>query len=239
MDVPALEVLERAGVHQDQRRVDDRSGVHQRTGQRVLDRLHRGKCGAQHGEGPVRFLRRKDAGRQARGADGDGDLRRAMLARQPGQGAGLGEGDVGRAAGMAQGLHHGHAAESPRRQEDHLAVAQMRRQGASDVFLGESRRRDQDQFGAAHRGTEVRRYSTDLDLAPAGDVLQHQAARRRQFTQSRRVASPETHFVTEVGKVSGGGVGTVATAQHRYLHECVPAKPVSLAPTFILPPTSS
>jgi hypothetical protein len=44
VDVPRREVLQRPGVHHDQRRVDDRSGIHQRAGERiaaVLDRIER------------------------------------------------------------------------------------------------------------------------------------------------------------------------------------------------------
>ena len=47
VDVPALEMLERRGIHDDQRRMDDRPGVHQRAGQRIAAVLdHAGKRAA-------------------------------------------------------------------------------------------------------------------------------------------------------------------------------------------------
>ena len=51
VDVPALEMLERAGIHHDQRRMDDRPGIHQRARQRVAAGLdHAGKGAADHVE---------------------------------------------------------------------------------------------------------------------------------------------------------------------------------------------
>src|ERR1700738_4886374 len=35
VNVPALEMLDRAGIHDDQRRMDDRSGIHSRRRQRI------------------------------------------------------------------------------------------------------------------------------------------------------------------------------------------------------------
>ena len=157
VDVPALEVLQRAGVHQDQRRMDDRSRVHQCAGQRILDRFDRRKGSAQHGKSLRRLAGREHSGWQPRGAHGDGDFGRAVLARQPRQRSGLGEGDVSLASGVAQRAHHGDAAEGPGRQEDHLAVSQMRRRRARDVLLGEGWRRYQDQFGPAQRSAEIGR----------------------------------------------------------------------------------
>ena len=44
VDVPALEMLERPGIHDDQRRMDDRAGIHQRGRERVAAVLdHAGK----------------------------------------------------------------------------------------------------------------------------------------------------------------------------------------------------
>ena len=49
VDVPALEMLDRAGIHDDQRRMDDRAGIHQRARQRVAARLdHAGKGASDH-----------------------------------------------------------------------------------------------------------------------------------------------------------------------------------------------
>ena len=50
VDVPGREVLQRPGIQQDQRPVNDRAGVHQRTAQGVLDGLHAGVGLAQNGE---------------------------------------------------------------------------------------------------------------------------------------------------------------------------------------------
>ena len=49
VDVPALEMLDRAGIHHDQRRMDDRPGIHQRARQRVAAGLdHAGKRASDH-----------------------------------------------------------------------------------------------------------------------------------------------------------------------------------------------
>ena len=96
VNVPALEMLDRAGIHHDQRRMDDRSGIHQRARQRVAARLdHAGKGAADHVERMVGGIERKYADRQPLGADGDGDLERPVLAGQPRQRAGLGKADAG------------------------------------------------------------------------------------------------------------------------------------------------
>ena len=52
VDVPTLEVLHRAGIHHDQRWMDNRSGIHQRARQRIAAGLDRaGKSPADHIEG--------------------------------------------------------------------------------------------------------------------------------------------------------------------------------------------
>src|SRR6478735_12474660 len=52
VDVPALEMLDRAGIHDDQRWMDNRSGIHQRARQRVAAGLDRaGKRPPDHIEG--------------------------------------------------------------------------------------------------------------------------------------------------------------------------------------------
>ena len=98
-----------------------------------------------------RVLEREHADRQPLGADGDGDLERPVLARQPGQGAGLGEAGVGAVAGIVRGLCKNHRAESRRRQEHDLSVAQMRRELVCDIAL--ARRRGQDTGSARRRWT--------------------------------------------------------------------------------------
>src|ERR1700740_1078944 len=90
VNVPALEMLDRAGIHDDQRRMDDRPRIHQRARQRVAARLdHAEKCASDHIEGMIPSMQWKHADRQPLGADGDGDFERSMLARQPWQRAGL------------------------------------------------------------------------------------------------------------------------------------------------------
>ncbi len=85
-------MLQRPSIHGDQRRMDDAAGIHQRAGQRVAAILdHAGKGFIDDGKRMILADERKHAGRQALGAHGDGDFERAMLARQPGQGAGFGE----------------------------------------------------------------------------------------------------------------------------------------------------
>ena len=65
VDVPALEMLERRGVHGDQRRMDDRPGIHQRAGERIAAVLdHAGKRAADDGERMV-LLRQRKARRSA------------------------------------------------------------------------------------------------------------------------------------------------------------------------------
>ena len=115
VDVPALEMLERRGVHGDQRRMDDRPGIHQRAGERVAAVLdHAGKRAADHVERMVLQPQRKHAGRQPLGADRDRHLERPVLARQPGQGAGLGEGRVGAVAGVVRRLSRKHTSRTCR-----------------------------------------------------------------------------------------------------------------------------
>ena len=51
VNVPALEMLDRAGIHHDQRRMDDRPGIHQRARQRIAAGFDRaGKGAADHVE---------------------------------------------------------------------------------------------------------------------------------------------------------------------------------------------
>ena len=104
VDVPALEMLDRAGVHDNQRRVDDRSGIHQRAGQRIAAWFDdAGERAPNHLQRMAGAIEREHADRQPLGADGDRDFERAVLARQPWQRAGLREADLGAIAGVAHG----------------------------------------------------------------------------------------------------------------------------------------
>lgn len=66
--------------------MDDRFGIHQRTGQRIAAWFHRGIGACQHGMRMSGAAGGKDAGRQARGAYRDGHFARRMLARKIGAG---------------------------------------------------------------------------------------------------------------------------------------------------------
>ena len=70
----------------------------------------------------IGLIKRKHANRQPFGTDGDSDLERPVLARQPWQRTGLGERDSGAIAGSVRSLRKDHRAERRRRQEHHLAV---------------------------------------------------------------------------------------------------------------------
>ena len=103
VDVPALEMLERRRIHDDQRRVNDGAGVHQRARQGIPARLDRaGEDAVEERDGIALRGAREDAGRQPLGADGDRHLEGPMLAREPRQRAGLGEDRVGAIAGVAR-----------------------------------------------------------------------------------------------------------------------------------------
>ena len=115
VDVPALEMLQRPGIHDDQRRMDDRPGIHQRGRERVAAILdHAGKRRPQHRERMVLSGQREDAGRQPLGAHGDRRLERPVLAREPRQRPGLGERDLGAVAGIVRGLGEQQRAERAR-----------------------------------------------------------------------------------------------------------------------------
>ena len=218
VDVPALEVLQRRRVHHHQRRVDDRSGVHQRTRERVATGVDGGEGAANDGQRPLLAARRVHAGRQAHRAHRDVDLARTVLASQVRQRSGLGPGDPGRVAGGADDLGHRVAAERAGCEEHDLAVDQMRRHRPGDVLLGRGRRRQHDQLGPAQRRADVGAGGGDRHLAAAGGVLEDDAA---VAGQRRGVAAPQAHGVAGLGQVGGGGVGAVAATQDRNVHRGV------------------
>ena len=81
--------------------MDDGPGIHQARRERIAAGLDdTGKRAPDHGKGRLGQTQREDAGRQPLGANGDGDFKRAVLARQPRQRAGFGKGDVGIIAGI-------------------------------------------------------------------------------------------------------------------------------------------
>ncbi len=191
VDVPGVEMLKRPGVHQDERRVDDRPGVHQRPVKRVFERLD-GRIGAgQDLEGVGRACRREDAGGQPRRPHRNGHLRRSMLARQVRQGAGLGKGDAGRIAALRQRLGKDIAAKGAGRQKHHLAVLQNRGQDRRQCVLRRRRQRDDDQLGARHRLAEIGGREAQRHLAFTVGVDQHQLAGFQHRREGRRIAPPQ------------------------------------------------
>ena len=211
-------MLQRPCVHQDQRRMNDRAGVHQRPGERVLDGLHGRIDPADDLERMRAALGRKGARRQAPGAHGDRDLGGAVLARKIGQRSGLGEGDLGLAARSANRARHHVAAEGPRRQIHHLPVAKVGRDRARDVLLRECGRGREDEFCAAHGGADVRRRERDANFAPAGNVHQEKAPVPGELRNRSGIASPQPHLMALLGEIGGGGVTAVPAAQYGDAH---------------------
>ena len=209
-------MLQWPGIHHDQRRMNDRAGIHQRAGQSIAARLDdAGESLVDYLAGVIGQRQRKHAGRQPLGADGDGDLEGPVLARQPRQRAGLGESDAGMVAGAMGGLGKNHRAEGRRRQIDHLAVRQMRRELLGDVGLREGRRRAQDQFGIANRARNIGRDQGELGVVRALRILDDDArAGRTMRRDGVLVAAPETDLVALQGEVTGRGERSVAAAQN-------------------------
>ena len=214
VNVPALEVLQRRRVHQDQRRMDDGSGVHQRAGQRVLAGLDHRVGFADDREGVLRAFGGIGPGGQPRGADGDAHLVGRLLACEVGQRAGLRPGDLGARAGRPDDLAHDIAAEGARRQEHHLAVLQVRCERARDVLLRRGGRRDQHQLRAAHRLGEVRGGARDRNSARPTDVRDLDGAAVEHRLQRGRIAPPQPHLVPLLAQVRRGCVAAVASSQH-------------------------
>ena len=225
VDVPALEVLQGSRVHQDERRMDDRARVHERRGERVLDRLDRGVGPADHLEGVRGVPGGKGAGGQAPGAHGDRDLRGSVLAREIGQGAGLGERDLGGAARIAEYFRHRVTAEGPRRQEHHLTVAGVGCDCARDVGLGERGRGDEEKVSALHRRADVGRRERDAHLAAPRGILEDDRAPLDEGRERPRIAAPQPYLMVLLGEVGGGGIAAVAAAQNGDPHGHAPSPP--------------
>ena len=114
-----------------------------------------------------------------------------MLARQPGQRAGLGESDLGGVAGVMRGLGEDHRAEGRRRQIDDLTVFQMRRDLLGDIRLRKGRRRAEDQFDVFDRFGDVGRHQRQLRVVGALRILDLDArAGLLVFGDSLGIATP-------------------------------------------------
>jgi len=159
-----------------------------------------------------------------------------VLARQVGQGAGLGPREVGAVAGGAHRARHHVAAEGARRQEHDLPVGQVRCERARDVLLRERGRGHQNQLGAAHRGADVGGGERQRHLAPAAEVAQHDAPRFGDRRERRGVAPPEPDLVSLLGQVGRRSVAAVPATQNRDTHPVSSrAGPVGAGPSSRLP----
>ena len=152
-------MLERSGVHQDERRMDHRPRVHQRRRERVLDGLDREDF-LQHRQARARALAGYTpvGNRVARAVIAA--VVGTVLAREPRQRARLGERDLGLYA-----LRHDPGAEGAGREEHHLAIREMRRDALRVIDLRERRVGQEDELGAADRLADVRPTSTRSSLA--------------------------------------------------------------------------
>ena len=207
VDVPSLEMLDRAGIHHDQRRMDDRSGIHQRTRQRVAARLdHAGKGAADHIE---RMIGALSSGNTPTGSR----LARMVMATSNGPCLRVSQGSVpvsakltsAAIAGVMRGPGENHRAEGGRRQEHHLAVSEMRCDQSRDIGLREGRGRAQDQLGAADGFGDVGRDQRKLHVMAAVGVLdQNAGARRAMLRYLGRIAPPQPDVMALQGKIARG-----------------------------------
>src|SRR5260370_37588694 len=94
----------------------------------------------------------------------------AVLARQPRQGAGLGESKPGVVAGLPNRLGKEDGTERPGRQEYDLPLREVRCAEPGGVGLRKGRRRTKDQLGSAHRGAGVGRDELERRRAPAAVI---------------------------------------------------------------------
>ena len=216
VNVPGFEMLQWPGIHHDQRRMNDRAGIHQRAGQSIAARLDdAGESLVDYLAGVIGQRQRKHAGRQPLGADGDGDLEGPVLARQPRQRAGLGKGDAGVVAGVMGGFGENHRAEGRRRKIHHLAVLEMWRELPRDVGLCEGRRGTQDQFDVKDRFRNVGGHQRELRVVgPLGILDDDARAGGLVCGHGIGVAAPEADLVTRQGEITGRGERSVAAAQN-------------------------
>ncbi|MNF80968.1 hypothetical protein D3C84_632220 [compost metagenome] len=149
VNVPGLEMLQRPRVHHDQRRVDDRACVHQRTAQGVFNRLDARVGFTQHRKSMLGQVAGEYTGRQAGGVAADHQVAGAMLAYQVRQRTGFSEGDLAPVARIGHGLGKHETAKGARRQEHHLTVVQVRRNMFGQVFVGGRRQWNDHQLRVA------------------------------------------------------------------------------------------
>jgi hypothetical protein len=217
VDVPAREMLDRTGIHDDQRGVDDRPGIHQGARERIAARLDDARERARdHGQRLGRPVLREDAGRQPFGPHRDGDLGGPVLADEPGQGAGLGEADAAMRAGPVRRVREDHRPECRRRTEDDLARNETRRQHGRDVALGEGRGGANDQRGAVDGLRHVGRRERQARLVPAGMVTDGDGrSALAERIDGGGVPAPEPDLVAGQREIARRRVGAVAAAENR------------------------
>ena len=168
-------------------------------------------------------VKRKYPDRQPFGADGDGDLERSMLARQPRQRSGLCKTHACAIAGVTRSFREDHRAERRRRQQHHLPISEMWRELTSDIVLRESRGRAQDQLGSAHSLGNVCRYQRQLRGVPAVGVLDDNArARRAMLGYLNRIAPPQADIVSLQRKIARRRKRAIAAAEHHDLQDASP-----------------
>ena len=163
---------------------------------------------------------REHAGRQPLGPHRDRQLERAVLAREPGQRAGLGIGDLGMVAGIMRGLGEQHRAEGAGRQEHDLAVGKMRRKRFCDIGLRGA--------GVGQRISSVPRTASSISsvmsaerrLAPAGEILDHDdAAGGAVRRHGGLVAPPQPHLVSGEREIARRRERAISSAQNCDTHQ--------------------
>ena len=178
VNVPALEMLDRAGIHDDQRRMDDRPGIHQRARQRVAARLdHAGKRAADHIE---RVIGSVSSGNTPTGSR----LARMVMATSNGPCLRVSQGSVPVSAKLTAARLPASCAALAKIIEPKVAGGRnttwpsrkMRREQPRDIGLREGRGRAQDQLGAADGFGDVGRHQRQLHVVPAVRVLDDECA---------------------------------------------------------------
>jgi len=156
------------------------------------------------------------------------DLERAVLAGEPWQRAGLGEGDVGAIIGLMHRFGENERAEGRRRQVDHLPVGEMRRQRAGDIGLREGGGGAEDQIGAAHGLGDVRRDQREPGVMPAARILHGDAGTFGALLRhGLRVAPPQPDLVALQREVARRREGAVAAAEYGDDHDMSHVRGVS------------
>ncbi len=223
MDVPFVEMRNRAGIHDDQGRMDNRSGIHQCRRKRVFNRFDGpGKGRADDSQRPIGMAGRVDPGRQARCACCDGDSLQPVLVRtppcQPGKRAGLGKRHIRPATMLPAEIGHDIAAKTAGRQENNLTVLEMRGQLFCHIRLRKGGGGKQDQISAADRITDIGNHSGKLQVVPAIMVQKAQWRFFGKAAETGKIAPPETDLMPGKGKIGGRRIGPVAPAENCNIH---------------------